>query len=149
MLTLLTRWCIHESAILVGIGSSNILVPGRCQAFAILQTLCIGLVCWTDSWLPWRPIKKLLLPLYFFCSNRRLELRISSHSKLDKPRNVWQAHAASIQQFGDSSCQHWACVAYHWRSSKLLQVFTIQWNLSVTTTSIVKSVTCDLLSNVF
>ena len=51
---------------------------------------------------------------------------------------------------------HLSCIAVTWplmpwqcKGSGHQQSWYVQWNLSVTTTSIIKSITCDLFSNVF
>ena len=113
---------------------SKTLTKGSIIGFSIkfFSSLSIWIICMYNS----------VMPIYnLICQFRSPYTYISIHTCVE---DVWKMLIIS----GGQLSHHWCCL---WIEYRLLacREMHIQWNLSVTTTSVIKFITCDLFRNVF
>ena len=95
--------------------------------------------CWLD---PWVNLSEILIEIYTF-SFKKMHLKMSSEN--------WRPFCPGLNVLSGLQYEAPQLTFYNdnWSSHVPVRCPNIQWNLSVTTTSIIKHITCDSFNNVF
>ena len=111
-----------------------------CVYVSIWECLCVGIYVYVCVCMYMCMCVRIYIYIYIY------------HGRLRFRRSIRVVAAGSTWENGNSMacwwwpvpCYLWVWYLFHWDVG-----FKIQWNLSVTTTSIIKFIACDLFSNVF
>ena len=115
------------------------------------KELMIG--CWSKCNVTQLPYKNFQSLIQRYCYCKMIDISLSSnayiqrrHWRITTEYSLYLIHPDMIQNYYlKKNIDSMSIIKVAWLDKRLL----IQWNLSVTTTSIIKVITCDLFSNLF
>ena len=120
------------------------------ETFSALLALCAGNSPVTGEFPSQRPVT---LGFDVFFDRLGLNKRLSKHSWFGDVRHHRAHYNVIVMKTSQLACEGeilgvFPAIFVWWTAANsVLKI--VQWNLSVTTTSIIKCITCDLFSNVF